>query len=81
MAKRQIDYSETQWKMDKFLPEDIGIQEVYHEIMDNKDEPGLVVFLREYADEARMENYMPKGGTLEGFAKFLIEKEIESSPF
>ena len=74
------DYSELSWKMDKYMPEETEIQDEYHEILsDEKMDKAtkiaeLVQFFNNHADEERMEDYMPDGGTIEGFVAYLIGK-------
>lgn len=75
-----IDYSETAWKMDKFMPEDEYAQDEYYGILGNfssKEEKitDMIDFLENYADQDTMEKYMPEDGTLEGFAEYLVNHE------
>jgi len=76
---KNIDYLELSFKMDKFMPEDSELMTEYWEILDNnkmKDKEKfeeIKDFLINYSDEESMMKYMPKGGTLDGFVKYLIE--------
>lgn len=67
-----VDYSELSFKMDKYMPEEPDSQEEYHALVDAKDEEGLAEYIENNADDERMGRYMPDGGTVEGFAKWLI---------
>ena len=72
-----VDYSELEFKMDKYMPEDEEVQEEYHEILDDDDMSNedkiaeLVAFFNTHAND-RLGNYMPAGGTIEGFAAYLV---------
>jgi hypothetical protein len=66
------NYSEAQWKMDKFMSDDADMEE-YYDILDSGDEESLVEFIEvNCVDEDRMHRYFPKGGTVQGFAKHLL---------
>ncbi len=67
------DYSETRWKMDKFMSDDADMEE-YDEIIDSKDVNAMEEFLGiNCVDEDRMYKYFPSGGTISEFAKYLVE--------
>jgi len=71
-----LDYSEAQWKMDKFMPEDDpDLQDEYYEILDSGNVDALEEFLNTYADEEILYRYMPKGGSIRGFAQYIIGYE------
>jgi hypothetical protein len=75
------DYAEAVWKMDKFMPEDPDLQSEYWEMLNDEDideeekVERLIEFFDNYADEDIMNRYFPKGGTLEGFAKYIVDEE------
>ena len=65
-------YAEAQWKMDKFMDDNADFDE-YYSLVQAKDVEGLVEFLENnVASEERMMQYFPEGGTLKGFAEYLI---------
>lgn len=82
-GKSQIegDYTEAVWKMDKFMPDDFELQAEYYEILDDEtmDEEEkvqkLIEFFDSYADEDIMDRYFPEGGTIEGFARYIVDEE------
>ena len=74
MGKKK-DYSEAWHKFDKFMPEDPEIQDEYYEILEEKDVDAMEEFLNTHAVEDIMEGYFPKGGTVRGFAEYIIEME------
>ncbi len=66
------DYSEAQWKMDKFMSDNADLEE-YDEIIDSGEVEALVEFIEvKCVDEDRMYRYFPKGGTVQGFAEYII---------
>jgi hypothetical protein len=66
------DYSEAQWKMDKFMSDNADLEE-YDEIIDSGEVEALVEFIEvNCVDEDRMYSYFPKGGTVQGFAKHIL---------
>ncbi len=66
------DYSEAQWKMDKFMSDNADLEE-YDEIIDSGEVEALVEFIEvNCVDEDRMHRYFPKGGTVQGFAEYII---------
>jgi hypothetical protein len=74
-SKEKRDYSETSWKMDKYMPNDSEIQDEYYTILDDGDADELVDFFEaNMNDEERFESLLPKGGTLKGFCKYLIKQ-------
>ena len=72
--KDEGDYSEALEKMDKFMPEDFELQREYYQIVDSEDVDKLVEFLETYADD-RVYRYLPRRGTIRGFAEYIIEKD------
>ncbi len=66
------DYSEAAFNLDKFMPEDETITMEYFNLKDMGDVEQLVGFLEQEADMEVLDRYMPEGGTLEGFAEYLI---------
>lgn len=71
----KLDYSETSWKMDKFMPEESEIQNEYYEILEQQGgdkQSQLEDFFETHADEDRLKNYLPKDGTIAGFCEYLI---------
>jgi predicted DNA-binding WGR domain protein len=65
-------YSEAQWHMDKFMDDNASFDE-YYSLIQAKDVDGLVEFLENNVQsEERMMQYFPEGGTIEEFAKHLI---------
>lgn len=74
-----IDYSEMYFKMDKFMPEYPNIISYYDSLITNdiaSNEKELYNFFLDYAYEDEMENYMPDGGTLEGFVRYIISMNM-----
>ncbi len=66
------DYSEAQWKMDKFMSDNADLEE-YDEIIDSGEVEALSEFIEvNCVDEDRMHRYFPKGGTVQEFAKYII---------
>ncbi len=66
------DYSEAQWKMDKFMSDNADLEE-YDEIIDSGEVEALAEFIEvNCVDEDRMHRYFPKGGTVQGFAEYII---------
>jgi len=78
------DYSEAFYKMDKFMPNEEGLQNEFYDIIENSapeeviDE--LVMFLQEYADIETMEQYFPEGGTIEEFADYINQNYNQLYP-
>jgi len=74
MAKKSKgpDYSEVAYKIDKYMPDDEYVQDEYWKAIENKDVEGVSDLLSEVADD-RMYHYMPKGGNIEGLAKYLVK--------
>lgn len=75
---KNSDYSELDWKMDKYMPEDV--QQEYYSILDSSDTDeekisALEEFFNEQADSERMDSYMPKNGTLKGFCEYLVGRQ------
>lgn len=65
-------YAEAQWHMDKFMDDNASFDE-YYQLVQAKDVDGLVEFLENNVQsEERMMQYFPEGGTIEEFAKHLI---------
>ena len=65
-------YAEAQWHMDKFMDDNADFDE-YYSLVQAKDVDGLAEFLENnIASEERMMQYFPEGGTLKGFAEYLI---------
>jgi hypothetical protein len=65
-------YSEAQWNMDKFMDDNASFDE-YYSLVQAKDVQGMVEFLENNVQsEERMMQYFPEGGTIEEFAKHLI---------
>jgi hypothetical protein len=71
----QSDYAELSWKMDKYMPEDSEVMDEYYELLQGGNEKELEDFFFTHADEDRMNDYMPKGGDMKGFMKYLIDNE------
>lgn len=69
------EYVELSGKMDKFMPDDEGLMDEYYELLNAGDENGLIEFFENNADEEKMMRYMPDGGGLNGFVKYLINNE------
>jgi hypothetical protein len=68
------DYSEARWKMDKFMSDDANVMEEYHEIIGSKDVNAMEEFLdANCVDEERMHSYFPSDGTINEFAKYLVD--------
>ena len=71
--KSKIDYSELAWKMDKYMPDDSESQDEYYETLDDGDVDALIDYFEvTIQDDERFDSYMPKGGTLKGFCKYLM---------
>jgi hypothetical protein len=73
-------YAEAEWKMDKFMPDDQELQDEYYEILDdptisNKEKYEKIAEFIKYnvQDEERMYSYFPENGTIEEFAKYLVD--------
>jgi hypothetical protein len=65
-------YAEAQWNMDKFMDDNASFDE-YYSLIQAKDVQGMVEFLENNVQsEERMMQYFPEGGTIEEFAKHLI---------
>lgn len=65
-------YSEAQWNMDKFMDDNASFDE-YYSLVQAKDVQGMVEFLENNVQsEERMMQYFPEQGTIEEFAKHLI---------
>jgi len=65
-------YAEAQWNMDKFMDDNASFDE-YYSLVQAKDVQGMVEFLENNVQsEERMMQYFPEGGTIEEFAKHLI---------
>ena len=80
MINDGLDYSETSWKMDKFMPDDPDIQEEYYEILGSQGgdkEQELEDFFECHAEEDMMERYFPEDGTLRGFCEWLVSNHTE----
>ncbi len=67
-----VDYSEAAFNLDKFMPNDETLAMEYFDLKDGGDIEQLVGFLEQEADMEVLDRYMPEGGTLEGFAEYLI---------
>jgi hypothetical protein len=76
-------YSEVSFKMDKYMPDDEEAQREYHGIFDDENLSReekieeLVSFFQNNANEEIMYRYMPKDGTLRGFAEYLLDQDAE----
>jgi hypothetical protein len=71
------DYSEAEFKMDKYMPEDENAQNEYYEILDSEQSreekvASLTMFFYDNADESVLRDYFPEGGTVEEFAEYLM---------
>jgi hypothetical protein len=66
------DYTELDFKMDKFMPDDKETQDEYHKLLDAGDKPGLINFFMNNADFEKMDQYMPGDGTPDGFIDYLL---------
>jgi hypothetical protein len=79
------DYSELEWNMDKYMPEDIELQNEYYDILNDetlkpiKKIAKLMAFFDDNADEEIMNRYMPKLGDLIGFCAYLIDYSLDES--
>ncbi len=83
-------YTEAAWKMDKYMYDGADMDE-YYAILAGEDEEGnkisqedqldvLCEFLENnIVDEERMYSYFPEGGSVEEFAKFLIQTYSDNS--
>jgi len=77
MKSDNINYSIPLDKLDKFLPEDPEIQEEYYLIIELEPEQAkieLKEFFELNINEERFANYLPKGGTLDGFINCVINE-------
>lgn len=68
------NYEELEHKMDKFMPDDPDLQDEYYDMLDKHDEEGLVAFFHEWSDSDAVRRYAGKGATVEGFVKYLLDK-------
>jgi hypothetical protein len=70
------DYNEVLFKIDRWMPEDCEDEmQEYHALIDAGDIAGLTDLIRNAADSVRLQRYMPKGGSIQGLAKFIISRE------
>jgi hypothetical protein len=74
------DYAEAHWKMDKFMPDDEDSQNEYYEILDDttllrEEKIKKLISILECGDEEIMQHYFPIGGTIEGFAEYIVDTE------
>lgn len=71
------DYKETRWKMDKFMPDSDEALQEFDEILELTDpqerEVQMLELLNNWADEEILQRYLPEGGSLAEFAKWLAE--------
>lgn len=80
MINDNLDYSETSWKMDKFMPDESEIQDEYYEILGQQGgdkEAQLEDFFETNADEDSLNNYLPEDGTLRGFCEYLVKENAK----
>ena len=69
-----VSYSEASEHMDKFMIDDVDLQDEFYELLDAKDVDDLKTFLENnIQDEERFESYLPDGGTIKGFAQWLVD--------
>lgn len=69
-----IDYQELEWKMDKYMSEDVEDQDEYYDILYSGDAKELEdYFERAMVDEDRFNSYLGTEQTLKGFCEHLIE--------
>lgn len=67
------NYSEVEFKMDKYMHDDEDVIREYHHLMDERDREGLIDFFQNEADIETMQHYGGPGFTLEGFVDWLLE--------
>lgn len=69
----ESEYAELSYKMEKYMPEDPDITDEYYELLQDGHVEALKEFFENNADEEKMMQYMPDGGDLQGFVKYLID--------
>lgn len=76
------DYTELDWNMDEYMPEDEEAMEEYYSILDEEvsDEEkiqNLIEFFESgiIQDEARFNLYMPENGSIAGFCEYLVKNK------
>lgn len=80
----ELDFSEIEWKLDKFMPEDEDVQKEYYEILDDEttspEEKAkeLEDFFNNYADEDRLNDYLGKDRSIADFAAYLAKGRDKS---
>ena len=67
-----IDYSELEFKMDKYMPDEQELQEDYYKLISSNDKEELIMFFDDYADMDILNKYMPENGTLEDYINYLL---------
>lgn len=77
VSEGKVDYSETYFKMDKFMGDDEDDMRDFQELLDSSKPraekvKGVEDMLSNVDD--RMARYMPKGGTLKGFAEYIVDQ-------
>ena len=67
-------YNEASDHMDKFMYDGEELQDEFYELLDAKDVDDLKTFLENnIQDEDRFYSYLPEGGTIVGFAQWLVD--------
>jgi hypothetical protein len=74
------DYAEAHWKMDKFMPDDDDLLSEFNSILDDDtmsrgEKINSVIEILYRGDTEIMQHYFPKGGTVEDFAEYIVNKE------
>jgi len=76
VVNEKVDYSEASNKIDKFLPD--NDQDAFEEFYDANTPKEMEDFLDTYADD-NIFRYLPKKGTIKGFAEYIIKNGINES--
>jgi len=78
----EIDFSEIEWKMDKYMPEDGEIQDQYYAILDTvtpenaaeKIAELIEFFELNMIDSDRFESYLGPNRTIDEYCTYLVNK-------
>ena len=75
------DYSQLDFQMGRYMPADAEIEDEYWDIIENKEitlqgkRYELKKFLEKNAYFEIMAAYMPEGGSLDGFIRYLVKNK------
>lgn len=77
------DYGEVYYKIDKYMPDDVELQDEYYDILDDvnlsKEEKidALTEFFENNAEEETFYFYAPENATFRGFAEYVVGEDAK----